>query len=98
VNGKSVYTLGNGAWKSPELRAWLEAIMDKRSGIADFELDGLFPMIGRRTMTFNARRVEIPGASRRILLLTIEDITLRRQAECGFSESRFYDRWTYRLI
>jgi len=81
VNGKSVYTLGDGAWKSPELRTWLEAIMDKHSDIPDFELDGLFPAIGRRIMLFNARRVEIKGASRRIILLTIEDMTERKHAE-----------------
>ena len=81
VRGKSVYTLGGGAWKTPELRAWLEAILDQRSNIPDFELDGLFPGVGRRTMLFNARRVEITGASMRIILLTIEDVTLRKQAE-----------------
>jgi len=81
VNGKSVETLGNGAWKDPALRNWLEAILDKRSGIPDFELNGLFPVIGHRTILFNARRVEIAGASRRILLLTIDDITERKVAE-----------------
>lgn len=83
VNGKSVETLGNGAWKDSALRSWLEAILDKRSGIPDFELDGVYPTIGQRTMLFNARRVEITGASRRIILLTIDDITLRKQAEAA---------------
>jgi diguanylate cyclase (GGDEF)-like protein/PAS domain S-box-containing protein len=81
VKGKSVYTLGNGAWKNPALREWLEAIPDKRPDIPDFELEGPFAAIGRRTMLFNVRRVEIQGSSRRILLLTIEDITQRKQAE-----------------
>lgn len=81
VNGKSVYTLGDGAWKTPALRQWLESILDQRSNIPDFELDGYFPTIGQRTMLFNVRRVEIMGASRRILLLTIEDATERKLAE-----------------
>jgi len=86
VNGKSVNTLGDGAWKTPGLRIWLEAILDKRSNIPDFELVGLFPTIGQRTMLFNARRVEITGASRRIILLTIEDITERKEAEAAIGK------------
>ena len=86
VNGKSVYTLGGGAWKTPGLRTWLEAILDKRSDIPDFEVEGLFPIIGQRTMLFNARRVEIAGASRRIILLTIEDMTERKLAESAMGK------------
>jgi diguanylate cyclase (GGDEF)-like protein len=81
IQGKTVDKLGKGAWTNPALREWLEAIMDKRSDIPDFELDGSFATIGRRTMLFNVRRVEIQGSSRRILLLSIEDITQRKQAE-----------------
>jgi diguanylate cyclase (GGDEF)-like protein/PAS domain S-box-containing protein len=81
INGRSVCTLGDGAWKTPALRQWMEAILNKRSEIPDFEVDGLFPAIGQRTLSFNARRVEISGASRRMILLTIEDITVRRLAE-----------------
>src|ERR1700687_4372149 len=81
INGKRVDMLGDGAWKTPALLDWLESILAKRSDIPDFEVDGLFATIGRRAMSFNARRVEIAGASRRIILLTIEDITQRKQAE-----------------
>jgi len=81
INGRWVHTLGEGAWKSVALRKWLEAILANRSDIRDFEVEGLFPTIGQRTMLFNARRVDIAGATRRIILLTIDDITQRRQAE-----------------
>jgi diguanylate cyclase (GGDEF)-like protein/PAS domain S-box-containing protein len=81
VNGKSVYSLGDGAWKTPALRVWLDAILNTRSDSADYELDGLYPSIGQRTMLFNARRVDIAGASRRIILLTITDVTERKLAE-----------------
>ncbi|OGR89023.1 MAG: hypothetical protein A2992_04315 [Elusimicrobia bacterium RIFCSPLOWO2_01_FULL_59_12] len=80
INGKCLDSLGDGAWKTPALRSWLEAILAKRSDLADFEVDGHFPSIGRRTVMFNARRVEIPGV-RRILLLAVEDITQRKQSE-----------------
>jgi diguanylate cyclase (GGDEF)-like protein len=86
IKGKSVYTLGNGAWKDPALRTWLEAILDQRSNITDFSLEGIFPNIGQRSLRFNARRVEISGASRRIILLTVEDKTKRNQAEAAMTK------------
>jgi len=81
VNGRRVDTLGDGAWKIPAFRTWLEANLAKRSPIPDFELDGVFPAIGHRIMMFNARRVEAVGASKRLILLSVDDITRRRQAE-----------------
>src|SRR5579872_1763404 len=39
INGKSVDTLGDGAWKTPALKSWLDAILDKHSNIPDFELE-----------------------------------------------------------
>jgi len=81
INGKAVEALGDGAWKAPALRNWLEAILAKRFDIPDFEMEGLFPTIGRRTMVFQARRAEIAGASRRLILLSIEDVTQRKQTD-----------------
>lgn len=86
INGKRVDALGDGAWKDPALRNWLESILAKRSDIPDFEVDGLFPAIGHRRILFNARRVEIAKASKRIILLTIDDMTLRCQAEDAMKE------------
>jgi diguanylate cyclase (GGDEF)-like protein/PAS domain S-box-containing protein len=81
INGKSIDALVEGAWKTPALRNWLRAAMDKRSDNPDFEMEGLFPAIGLRTVLFHARRVEITGASRKIVLLTVDDITQRKQGE-----------------
>jgi diguanylate cyclase (GGDEF)-like protein/PAS domain S-box-containing protein len=81
INGKSIDALGDGAWKTPALRTWLGTAIDQRSDIPDFEMEGHFPTIGLRTVLFHARRVEIRGASRRIILLTVDDITQRKQAE-----------------
>ena len=81
INGRCVDMLGDGAWKAHALRNWLDAILAKRFDIPDFEVDGVFPTLGHRTMLFHARRAEITGASRRIILLTIEDITQRKQSE-----------------
>lgn len=81
INGRCFEALGDGVWNAPALRNWLEAILAKRFDIPAFEVDGFFPSIGHRAMLFHARRAEIAGASRRIILLTIEDITQRKQTE-----------------
>lgn len=81
INNQYIDALGKGAWKSPLLRIWLTEGFDHTSEPPDFELEGLFTKIGRRTMLLHARRVQINGVSRRIILLTIDDVTLRRQAE-----------------
>jgi len=73
--------LGNGQWKIPKLRALLESIVSKNSEIHDFEVDHTFPTIGYRAMLLNARQLNIPGSAKRLILLAIEDVTLRRQAE-----------------
>ena len=81
TNNQCMDVLGNGQWKIPRLRVWLEEILSKNSPCQDFEVDHRFPNIGYRAMLLNARRIEIAGTSKRLILLAIEDITLRRQAE-----------------
>jgi diguanylate cyclase (GGDEF)-like protein len=73
--------LGNGQWKIPRLRRLLEEILSKNSEIHDFEVDHIFPSIGYRAMLINARRLDVPGRSKPLILLAIEDVTLRRQEE-----------------
>jgi len=86
INGRCVDRLGDGVWKTPALRKWLGTVLSKQSDNLDFELDDEFPTIGRRTMLFHARRVQATSASRQIILLTIEDITQRRQAEDAMNQ------------
>jgi len=86
INGKGLDALGDGAWKAPALHKWLDSVFAKRSDIPDIELAGLYPIIGQRTMLLHARRVEIAGASRRIILLTVDDITIRKQAESAMGK------------
>src|SRR5256714_15094828 len=52
-----IYELGNGQWDIPELRTLLEDIVPKSSVFNDFELDHTFPVIGRRGMLLNARKL-----------------------------------------
>src|ERR1700736_4594420 len=81
TQGQLFYDLDNGQWDIPALRRFLEEVIPQHRTIEAYEVEHEFPTIGRRTMLLNARQVfdeEHPDST---LLLAIEDITQRRDAE-----------------
>src|SRR5256886_14807049 len=60
TENRLIYELGNGQWDIPALRTLLEEIIPQSSVFNDFELEHTFPMIGRRVMLLNARKLR-PG-------------------------------------
>jgi PAS domain S-box-containing protein len=82
TEGRLIYELGNRQWDIPQLRTLLEETLPQNSHFEDFEVEHDFPGIGRRTMLFNAHRVvQLEGERSHLILLAIEDITARKQAE-----------------
>ncbi len=79
--GRRVYDLGTGAWNNPALRLLLERIVPEHGVMDNFEIEQIFPLIGKKTMLLNARKVFYEGDANTTLLLAIEDITDRRIAE-----------------
>ncbi|HSZ54631.1 MAG TPA: PAS domain S-box protein [Tepidisphaeraceae bacterium] len=75
-----IYELGNGQWDIPDLRTLLEDIVPKSSVFNDFELEHTFPIIGRRVMLLNARKLQA-GQHGELLVLAMEDVTARKRAE-----------------
>ena len=77
-----IYELGSGQWNIPKLREVLEDVALHDSQIDSLEVEHDFPGIGRKIMSLNARKL---SSSRHddgnSILLAIEDITGRRQAE-----------------
>src|SRR6059058_6121051 len=80
TEGRLIYELGNGQWDIPDLRRLLEDIVPKSSVFNDFELDHTFPVIGRRVMLLNARKLQA-GHHGELLVLAMEDVTARKRAE-----------------
>ena len=80
TEGRLIYELGNGQWDIPDLRTLLEDIVPKSSVFDDFELEHTFPAIGRRVMLLNARKLQA-GHHGELLVLAMEDVTARKQAE-----------------
>jgi PAS domain S-box-containing protein len=86
TEGRLIYELGNGQWDIPDLRTLLEDIVPKSSVFDDFELDHTFPVIGRRVMLLNARKLQA-GQHGELLVLAMEDVTARKRAEEALLEA-----------
>ncbi|MEG4171829.1 MULTISPECIES: chemotaxis protein CheB [unclassified Microcoleus] len=76
----SLFELGNGQWNIPQVRWILEDILVSDVQLENFELDHLFDNIGPKTMLLNACKLEREDQAL-MILLSIEDITQRKQLE-----------------
>ena len=89
TEGRLIYELGNGQWDIPDLRTLLEDIVPKSSVFDDFELEHTFPVIGRRVMLLNARKLQA-GHHGELLVLAMEDVTERRRVEADLKAIETY--------
>jgi two-component system CheB/CheR fusion protein len=81
----SLFELGNGQWNIPKLRQILEDILGNDVQLINFELDHLFEQLGPKTLLLNACKVQ-PEETLSMILLSIEDITDRKQLETERSQ------------
>ena len=81
TEGRMLFQLGNGEWNIPALRTVLEDIIPKHRTVEAYEVEHEFPILGRRVMLLNARRVLDEAGSDSAILLAIEDVTQRRDSE-----------------
>jgi PAS domain-containing protein len=81
TENQSIFSLGSGQWDIPDLRRLLFEILPRDAQFEGFEMDHAFPVIGRRALLLNARRLYQPGDHAERILLGIEDVTVRREAE-----------------
>ena len=86
IQGLPVYELGDGQWDIPELRLLLADVAPQHAVMEAYEVERDFPGIGRRSMLLNAREVFKRGDARKLILLAIEDVTDRRNAERHIAE------------
>ncbi|HIH02943.1 MAG TPA: PAS domain-containing protein, partial [Methanoregulaceae archaeon] len=75
VEGRELYSLGNGEWDIPELRLLLEKVLPENSAFDNYRVDHVFPELGRRVLLLNARRVVTEGERTELILLAFEDVT-----------------------
>lgn len=85
--GKFIYELGNRQWDISRLRELLEEVLPQSRAIEDFHVEHEFDTIGIKIMLLNARRIHAPRRDGERILLAIEDITERKQAEAALQQS-----------
>jgi two-component system CheB/CheR fusion protein len=84
---KLLYSLGNGQWNIPKLRALLEEVLPKRQTVRKFMVEHEFEGMGHRTMILNAHTLSSAPDAEPMILLAIEDISERTQTEAALRES-----------
>ncbi|MDQ1708055.1 MAG: two-component system, LuxR family, sensor kinase FixL [Pyrinomonadaceae bacterium] len=87
TEGRLIYELGDRQWDIPALRTLLEEILPEHTEFNGFEVDHLFPRVGRRVILLNARQIVTEKRSATMILLAIEDITDRKRQEQFLRES-----------
>ena len=85
--GQLIYDLGNGQWNIPRLRKLLEDILPQKTTFDNYEVEHDFAAIGKRIMLLNARQIQRVLGKEHIILLSIEDITERKQLENLLTDS-----------
>jgi len=79
--GNFIYDLGNGQWDIPRLRVLFEEILPNDTAFNGYEVDHVFPGIGRKIILLNARQILRKNIGSHIILLAMEDVTERKQVE-----------------
>jgi two-component system, cell cycle sensor histidine kinase PleC len=85
--GQLIYDLGNKQWNIPRLRELLENILPQKATFDNYEVEHDFATIGQRIMLLNARQIHRVLGKERVILLAIEDITVRREIENGLEKA-----------
>src|SRR6185503_4880327 len=81
ARGRRVSELGQHQWDVPALRHVLDKVLPENKPFENFEIEDVFPVLGRRVFNLNARKISQPGNNAHRMLLVFEDITDRKQRE-----------------
>ena len=79
--GQSLFELGDRRWDIPDLRRLLREILPEKKQLEDFRIERESPSNGPETMLLNARKIITKNGKEPLILLAIEDITMRSRAE-----------------
>jgi len=81
TEGEQIYSLDNAQWDISGLRHLLTDVLEKHEKIESFDIDHIFPRIGRRVMMLNARRIIDGDDNIEAIILAIENITDNKALE-----------------
>lgn len=96
TENERIYDLGNGQWDIPKFRQLLEDILPEQAVFNNFEIEHVFPVIGKRVVLLNACEIVSEKNKRKLILLAIEDVTEQkaREEKLRLSAERFKEAFT----
>lgn len=80
VEGHIIYDLGDGQWNTPLLREGLLGVLARNEPMDAHELSRSVAAVGERMLSLNARKIRGDGERAELILLAIEDVTVRHAA------------------
>ncbi len=80
THGKILFELQNNGWNIPGLKEKLLMVQQKKELFLEWELTYKFPFAGERIICFHAQPITEEN-ERNLILLALDDITLRKEAE-----------------
>jgi PAS domain S-box-containing protein len=81
IQGASLADLEHGAFAGARVRDGLQALLAGDRRFKPFEIEHTFPALGSRCLLLDARLYSLPRSPTRLILLTLQDITDRKQIE-----------------
>src|SRR5262245_12013166 len=81
AHGVPLNALPNQAWNAPRLWQLLKETLAGNTQFQTLEVEHTLPAIGRRTLVIDARRLTRQGSTSDLILLAMQDISERKQAE-----------------
>ncbi|HEV7349751.1 CheR family methyltransferase [Telluribacter sp.] len=87
TEGNFFFEISNRQWDITGLRKQLTEIISREKSFENFEITHEFAGLGERIMLISAMRMGKEGDKKNRILLVIEDITQRKQAEEGLKRS-----------
>jgi two-component system CheB/CheR fusion protein len=73
VEGKLLYGLGEGQWNMEHLRVVMDELLSKSHQFVDFEIKTVFPKVGARVLSLDARRVTDNNNETQLILLVFKE-------------------------
>lgn len=72
IMGRLIYEIGNHQWDIPALRHLLESVQQHDQTFENYQMEADFPIIGRRKMRLNARRIVGKTGESHLILLALD--------------------------